>query len=252
VYKAGFYDGVFLVGEFKGAKVSDAKDKVRQRLIEAGDAVPYWEPMSTGRVALRRHVRRRAHRPVVRRLRAARVEGGGARLRRAVASRRTAPSCKQLLLDNVDRMHEWGCSRSFGLGTHLPADPQFLIESLSDSTIYMAYYTIAHLLQGGNVDPERVVVGPLGLKPAQCTDAFFDFVFRGVGDAVAGRAGVDAALLARLRREFHVLVPVGRAHVGPRPRLQPPAVLAVSPRRALQARALAARDQVLRVPRGRL
>jgi leucyl-tRNA synthetase len=28
-------------------------------------------------------------------------------------------------------------------------DPQFLIESLSDSTIYMAYYTVAHLLQVG-------------------------------------------------------------------------------------------------------
>ncbi len=41
----------------------------------------------------------------------------------------------------------WACSRSFGLGTHLPWDEQFLIESLSDSTIYMAYYTVAHVLQ---------------------------------------------------------------------------------------------------------
>ena len=29
---------------------------------------------------------------------------------------------------------------------------QFLIESLSDSTIYMAYYTVAHLLQGGDMN----------------------------------------------------------------------------------------------------
>lgn len=29
----------------------------------------------------------------------------------------------------------------------MPWDEQFLIESLSDSTIYMAYYTVAHILQ---------------------------------------------------------------------------------------------------------
>jgi leucyl-tRNA synthetase len=44
-------------------------------------------------------------------------------------------------------LKQWALSRSFGLGTRLPWDPEFLVESLSDSTIYMAYYTIAHLLQ---------------------------------------------------------------------------------------------------------
>ncbi len=48
-------------------------------------------------------------------------------------------------------LRQWACSRSFGLGTRLPWDPQYLIESLSDSTIYMAYYTIAHLLQDGDM-----------------------------------------------------------------------------------------------------
>lgn len=33
----------------------------------------------------------------------------------------------------------------------LPWDPQYLIESLSDSTIYMAFYTVAHILQRGNI-----------------------------------------------------------------------------------------------------
>jgi hypothetical protein len=35
------------------------------------------------------------------------------------------------------------------VGTKLPWDEQWLIESLSDSTIYMAYYTVAHFIQGG-------------------------------------------------------------------------------------------------------
>ncbi len=34
---------------------------------------------------------------------------------------------------------QWACSRQHGLGTRLPCDPtRFVIESLSDSTIYMA------------------------------------------------------------------------------------------------------------------
>lgn len=47
----------------------------------------------------------------------------------------------------LDWLHEHACSRSYGLGTKLPWDEKYLIESLSDSTIYMAYYTITHLLQ---------------------------------------------------------------------------------------------------------
>ena len=38
-----------------------------------------------------------------------------------------------------------------GRRCRLPWDPQYLIESLSDSTIYMAFYTVAHLLQRGNI-----------------------------------------------------------------------------------------------------
>ena len=37
----------------------------------------------------------------------------------------------------------WPCSRSYGLGTKL-LDTEYLIDSLSDSTIYMAFYTVSH------------------------------------------------------------------------------------------------------------
>ncbi|KAI5190831.1 leucyl-tRNA synthetase [Nematocida minor] len=43
-------------------------------------------------------------------------------------------------------LSKWACSRSYGLGTKLPWDPQYVIDSLSDSTIYMAFYTVKHLL----------------------------------------------------------------------------------------------------------
>jgi leucyl-tRNA synthetase len=52
---------------------------------------------------------------------------------------------KKQFMSSVDWLSEWPCSRNFGLGTKLPYTDQ-IIDSLSDSTIYMAYYTVAHLL----------------------------------------------------------------------------------------------------------
>ena len=49
-------------------------------------------------------------------------------------------------------------------GSKLPWDPQYLIESLSDSTIYMAYYTVAHLLQAHAFDGSKG--GLLGIRYA--------------------------------------------------------------------------------------
>jgi len=45
-------------------------------------------------------------------------------------------------------LNQWACARTYGLGSELPWDPHFLVESLSDSTIYMSYYTVAQLLHG--------------------------------------------------------------------------------------------------------
>ncbi|WP_299335958.1 leucine--tRNA ligase [Haloplanus sp.] len=47
----------------------------------------------------------------------------------------------------IDWLNEWPCIRNYGLGTHLPWDDDFVIEPLSDSTIYMAYYTLAPRLR---------------------------------------------------------------------------------------------------------
>ena len=46
-------------------------------------------------------------------------------------------------------LNQWACSHSFRFGTRFPWDEEFLVESLSDSTIYMAYYLVAHILQNG-------------------------------------------------------------------------------------------------------
>jgi leucyl-tRNA synthetase len=92
----------------------------------------------------------------------------------------------------IDWLHEWPCTRNRGLGTKLPFDERWMIESLSDSTIYMAYYTIAGILASNEVPPER-------MKPE-----LFDHVFLGAGEAssVSKTTGIDAALVAKMRAEF--------------------------------------------------
>lgn len=43
-YKEGFYKGIMCFGPFTGDKVEDAKPKVREQMIAAGDAFAYSEP----------------------------------------------------------------------------------------------------------------------------------------------------------------------------------------------------------------
>ncbi|KAF8833577.1 Nucleotidylyl transferase, partial [Paxillus ammoniavirescens] len=57
----------------------------------------------------------------------------------------------------------------------MPWDPQFMVDSLSDSTIYMVYYTVAHLLQGGDVTGHTV--GPLGVTAEQMTCEAWEYLF---------------------------------------------------------------------------
>ena len=52
---------------------------------------------------------------------------------------------KVMLQKASDWIKDWPCSRSFGLGTRL-LDTDYVIDSLSDSTIYMAFYTVSHLI----------------------------------------------------------------------------------------------------------
>jgi len=44
---------------------------------------------------------------------------------------------KNEYVNTLNWLGNWACSRSFGLGTRVPWDEQFVVESLSDSTIYM-------------------------------------------------------------------------------------------------------------------
>ncbi len=82
---------------------------------------------------------------------------------------------------NLEWLNRWACARTYGLGSKLPWEPKFLVESLSDSTIYMSYYTIAHLLHSDIFGTEP---GLLNIKPEQMLDEVWDYIFcrREIGD----------------------------------------------------------------------
>ncbi|MDS0296344.1 leucine--tRNA ligase [Halogeometricum luteum] len=72
----------------------------------------------------------------------------------------------------IDWLNEWPCIRNYGLGTRLPWDEDFVIEPLSDSTIYMAYYTIAHRLRDVPVEElDREFFDTLFYGPEAVDDA---------------------------------------------------------------------------------
>ncbi len=93
------------------------------------------------------------------------------------------------------------CSRSRGLGVRLPWDQNQIIDSLSDSTIYTAFYTIVHKL---NYDPEKL------------NDSFWNYVLLGDGDPkkVSEETGIPEHELDSLREEFLYWYPLDSRHSG--------------------------------------
>ncbi|KAK7441730.1 cytosolic leucyl tRNA synthetase [Stygiomarasmius scandens] len=172
-YKEGFYNGTMLVGDFKGQSVQEAKPKVRASMIEQGLAFAYAEPegLVISRsadecvVALMDQWYLDYGEPVWR----AQVEKLLARMELYGTETRNA------FEKTLAWLNQWACARTYGLGSDLPWDPQFLVESLSDSTIYMAYYTVAQLLHENSIDGTKP--GPLGITPEQMTDEVWEYVF---------------------------------------------------------------------------
>lgn len=91
----------------------------------------------------------------------------------------------------LDWLDDWACSRNIGLGTKLPWDDKWLIEPLTDSTIYMSYYSIAKYLK--DMDSEVL------------NDAFFDKVFL---DIDSDDIKVDSDMVEEIQKEFNYWYPL--------------------------------------------
>lgn len=201
-YKQGFYHGTMIIGAYKGEPVAEAKAKVQRDMIQEGLAFAYAEP--EGKI-----ISRSGDDCIVALCDQWYMDYGEpswkAKAEKLLAQMNTyQPETRHSFEGVLSWLHQWACARSYGLGSKLPWDEQFLVESLSDSTIYMAYYTIAHHLQGGVEDGSQV--GPLGIRAEDLTDEMFDYVF---GDApYPASSAVPQEKADVLRREFRYFYPM--------------------------------------------
>jgi leucyl-tRNA synthetase len=104
----------------------------------------------------------------------------------------------------IDWLREKACARKTGLGTPLPWEPDWTIEALSDSVIYMAYYTVIKGIKEVKPDPDSL------------TEEFWDFVFLGKGKAVkvSEITRIPEDKLDELKSEFNYFYPPETRHSG--------------------------------------
>ncbi len=194
IYKKEFHNGVLKISGFEGKKVQEVKDEVIEKFLKEGVGIKYYIL---------------SEKVVCRCLTEAKVKivsdqwflnysdkEWKKKSHKVIESMNFYPKkIKENFHYTVDWLKDWACSRDkrTGLGTALPFDETQMIESLSDSTIYMAYYTIANYLQERKLRSNK-----------KLNDKFFDYVFFGKGDnkKVAEENGFDSKTLEKIREEF--------------------------------------------------
>ena len=162
-----------LVGEHKGKKVSEAKPIIQSFLRNSGLAIKYMEPEKMV-------ISRSGDECVVALCDQWFLEYG------EPVWREQTEKCLEQMNTYHDEVRKnftstlgWlcdhACSRQYGLGSRMPWAEEWLIESLSDSTIYMAYYTVVHHLQGGVLDGNGK--SPIGIAAEDLTPEIWDYIF---------------------------------------------------------------------------
>jgi len=187
LYRLEFVRGRMTTPSLAGIPVREARERVAEELARTGTSFglqEFSEPV----------VCRNGHEVVIRRvpdqwfLRYS--DPAWKEATRASLTRLTTwpPEYGQELSGILDWFADRPCTRrGKWLGTPLPFDPSWVVEPIADSTFYMAYFTVRRFVSTGR------------LSASQLTDAFFDYVFRGVGP---GEPTVERSLLEEVRAEF--------------------------------------------------
>ncbi len=102
------------------------------------------------------------------------------------------PEAKNAFIRTVDWVENRACVRQSGLGTPAPWDPEWIIETLSDSVIYMAYYIVSKYVNEGSFKEEWAI------------DPIFDYIYLGKGNArkLSKEHGIPEKLLKDIKKDF--------------------------------------------------
>jgi len=203
VYKEGFHKGVMNenCGKYAGMKVSEAKEAIKKELRESGEADVMYE---TSRIAFCRD----GTRIVVSILEDQwfldfNTPGWKDLAYKCLQKMELLPeNMRKLFEDTFEWLDKRPAARKRGLGTPLPFDRNWIIESLSDSTIYMSFYVIKNLINKYKIKPEQLI------------PEFFDYVFLGKGDVekVSEMTKIPVKTLKIFRENFEYWYPNDHRH----------------------------------------
>jgi leucyl-tRNA synthetase len=192
LYKEEHYGGKLNenAGEFSGMYIKDAKTKVKEKLIESGYAGILLETS--------RRAKTRSKDDVI----VAKLDG---QWFLDYSSDETKKKAFELLERTLYLPHklketqkaylEWvekrPCARKRGLGTPLPYDREWIIEPLSDSTIYQLLYEIIHIIREKNIDYNCL------------SEGVFDYLYLDKGDIekIAKDSKIDIEILKAMKNE---------------------------------------------------
>jgi leucyl-tRNA synthetase len=202
IYSREAHTGVMAAGKYKGMRGVEAKEKIKADMLAEGKAFPVFEVIN-GPIKCRC-----GGRVVVKSVRDQWFIDYASpewkeKARKCLAGMSIVPEKTRGDYEyTIGWLKEKACVRAQGLGTRFPFDESKVIESLSDSTIYMAFYAIA--VRAKKIEPEK-------LKPE-----LFDFVFLGRGAAgdVASSTGISEGELEAMRAEFLYWYPLDSRHSG--------------------------------------
>ncbi len=204
IYKAEFYHGIMKdnCGPFKGKLIRDIKDDVIEWLKKDNISDDFYEPD-------KKPITCRCGTPVLVAVLSDQwfinynADGWKDLAYKELNSMDIIPAIYRRLFENT---FEWldrrPCARRRGIGTKLPFDKNWIIESLSDSTIYMAFYTIAHIIHKYDISPEKL------------TPELFDYVFLGRGDIskLSKELGIPQDIIQYMHDEFDYWYPLDQRH----------------------------------------
>ncbi|MDE1762056.1 MAG: leucine--tRNA ligase [Candidatus Micrarchaeota archaeon] len=202
-YREESHWGKMLVKGYEGMSEPEARDKIKKQMVDSGKAIMIY-------IVQNAPVKCRCGYDVVVKI----VDNqwflnyGDPKWKEMVKQnfeqmRILPPKARNGFAAAIDWIDLRAVARSQGLGTRLPVDKSVIIESLSDSTIYPAFYTIVSLIR--SVDVEK-------LRPE-----FFDYVYLGKGgvDEVAKTTGIEYETIKRCRDSFAYWYQETSRHSGP-------------------------------------
>ncbi|MFX0149557.1 MAG: leucine--tRNA ligase [Candidatus Hodarchaeota archaeon] len=199
IYKAEFHSGICkaITGKYKGRFVKDIKEELIEDYVKQNIAAILYEPADevVCRCGTRNHVKILSKQWF--------LTYGEPKWKKAVHQELEKmqflpPAARMAFTHTVDWLKAKACARKSGLGTPLPWDSDWIVETLSDSTIYMAYYTISGYVNEGKIKEENAV------------PELFDYIFRGKGSLkiASQKSKLTSNLIKDLRKEFEYWYPM--------------------------------------------